>query len=180
MKRIIIFCALISFGLQLQAQKYMTQNGVISFFSSTPIEDIEATNNQVSSVINAENGEIAAILLMKAFNFKKALMQEHFNEKYVESDKFPKSIFKGKIANMGELQFNNDKEKAIIQGDLTIHGVTNPIEVVGTISQKGSDIELIVEFDVKVEDYNIKIPGTVRDNIAETIKVNLKFNMNKV
>lgn len=180
MKRIVIFCALMIFGFQLHAQKHMTQNGVITFFSSTPIEDIEATNNQVSAVINAENGDIAAMLLMKAFNFEKALMQEHFNEKYVESDKFPKSVFKGQIKNLSDLQLQDVKEEVLLKGDLTIHGVTKTIEVNGTISQKGSVMELIVEFEVNVDDFDIKIPGTVKNNIAETIKVNLMFNLDKV
>lgn len=158
----------------------MTQNGVISFFSSTPVEDIEAVNNQVSSILNTENGEIAAVLLMKAFNFEKALMQEHFNEKYVESDKFPKAIFKGQLSDFETLQLSEDSKQVRIVGELTIHGVTNSIEVNGTISQKGSSIELFTEFEVAVADYDIKIPGAVRDNIADTIKVTVKFNLDKV
>lgn len=168
------------FGLQLNAQKYMTQNGVISFFSSTPIEDIEAVNNQVSAVVNSETGEIAAVLLLKAFNFEKALMQEHFNEKYVESDKFPKSVFKGRILEFDKLNLNEEKGQVILKGELTIHGITNSIVVDGLLSQDGTSINLLLEFNVNVADYNIKIPKTVRDNIADNIKVTVKFKLDKV
>ena len=180
MKRIVILIVMLVFCIQLQAQKYMTQNGVISFFSRTPVEDIEAINNQVSSVINGENGEIAAVLLMKAFSFEKALMQEHFNEKYVESDKFPKAVFKGQIIDFDALQLNDVPQKITIQGELTIHGVTNNITVDGTMSQKEAGMDLFSEFEVAVADYDIKIPKTVRDNIAETVKVTIKFGLNKL
>jgi polyisoprenoid-binding protein YceI len=158
----------------------MTQNGVISFFSSTPVEDIEAINNQVSAVVNTENGELAAVLLMKAFNFEKALMQEHFNEKYVESDKFPKSVFKGKIVDFDGLEVGNDPVTVMINGELTIHGVTNAVEVEGTISKNESVLNLSTTFNVLVADYDIKIPGAVKENIAKSIAVNVKLELNKM
>ena len=180
MKRIIIFCLILVVGLRLNAQKHMTQNGVISFFSSTPVENIEAINNQVSAVINSENGEIAAVLLLKAFNFEKALMQDHFNEKYVESDKYPKSVFKGRIIDFDKLKLDYVKEQVNLKGELTIHGITNTIVAVGSISKDDESLNLNVEFSVKTADYDIKIPKTVRDNIAEEIMVTVQFNLDKV
>ncbi|MEX2380173.1 MAG: YceI family protein, partial [Vicingaceae bacterium] len=97
MKKSVLFLGLVGLSLASMAQKYMTQSATIKFYSETPVENIEAVNNQVSTVLNAENGELAFSLLIKAFVFEKALMQEHFNEKYMESDEFPKSTFKGKI-----------------------------------------------------------------------------------
>jgi len=165
----------------MQAQRYMTQNGVISFFSSTPVEDIEAVNNQVSAVLNAENGEIAAVLLMKAFSFEKALMQEHFNEKFVESEKYPKSTFKGRLENFSEIQLKKgDEEEVVIKGSLTIHGVTKDIEVKGELFNDNGIIDLQFAFQVQVADYNIEIPGPVKEKIAKTIDIDAHFKMNKM
>ena len=180
MKKFVILMTMFVFAQNVQAQQYMTQNGVTSFYSTTPLEDIEANNNQVSAVINTENGEIASVLLMKAFNFEKALMQEHFNEKYVESEKFPKSTFKGKIVDFDKLKLNGKPEKVLIKGKLTIHGVTRDIEVEGDLSKTDSAMDLKFEFSVPVADYDIKIPGAVKDNIAKDIKVNSHFVMNKM
>lgn len=180
MKKFTILIALLVFGQLVNAQKYMTQNGVISFFSTTPVEDIEAVNNQVSAVLNVENGEIASVLLMKAFNFEKALMQEHFNEKFVESDKYPKSIFKGKISDFDASTLTEEPTAAKILGNLTIHGVTKEVEVYGMLSKSNSGINLSVEFTVEVADYEINIPGSVKDKIAKDLKVNADFNMNQI
>lgn len=180
MKKLNILLIFFVLANLVQAQKCMTQNGVISFFSSTPVEDIEAINNQVSAVLNTENGEMAAVLLMKAFNFEKALMQEHFNEKFVESDKFPKSIFKGQIIDFETLELNDSPKDVSIIGDLTIHGVTQKIETSGIISKSDSVVGLMVEFKVKPEDFDINIPGTVKDKIAKYLKVNVQLNMNEL
>jgi hypothetical protein len=180
MKNLKFVLILFIIGNTVQAQKYMTQNGTISFFSSTPVEDIEAVNNQVSAVLNAESGQIASVLLLKAFNFEKALMQEHFNEKYVESEKFPKSTFKGEILDYENLTVGESPTNVTIKGKLTIHGVTQEIEVQGTLSSKQSVMNLIFDFDVDVADYDIEIPGPVKEKIAKTIKVKANFTMNKV
>lgn len=165
------FVLLIALGFNLQAQKYMTQNGNIQFFSETPVENIDAINNQVSSVIDMESGNLAFSLLMKAFTFEKALMQEHFNEKYVESEKFPKSTFKGSIKDFDKSKFTEGKHEVTVVGKLTIHGVTQEIEAPGTIEVKGDKLIVNSTFTVEVADYDIKIPSTVRDNIAKTIEI---------
>lgn len=181
MKKIGILLLVFVLSQNLQAQKYMAQNGVITFFSSTPVEDIEAVNNQVSAVLNADNGEIASVLLLKAFNFEKALMQEHFNEKYVESEKYPKSIFKGKIVDFENLKLKEgNAENITIKGSLTIHGVTNEIEVDGVLENKGELMDLKFKFKVDVADYDIEIPGPVKEKIAKSIDIDSHFKMNKV
>jgi hypothetical protein len=167
-------------GHDLIAQKYMTQNGTIQFFSETPVENIEAINKQVSSVIDMENGNLAFSLLMKAFTFEKALMQEHFNEKYVESEKFPKSTFKGKIKDFDKAKFTEGKHEVVVVGQLTIHGVTNEVEAPGTLEVKGDQLMVKSAFNVEVADYDIKIPSTVRENIAKTIEIEVEAEYDKI
>ncbi|MAY84119.1 MAG: polyisoprenoid-binding protein [Flavobacteriales bacterium] len=162
------------FCLNANAQKYMTQNGTIQFFSETPVENIEAVNNQVSSVIDMETGNLVFKLLMKAFTFEKALMQEHFNEKYVESEKFPRSTFKGQIKDFDKSKYTEGKHEVIVVGELTIHGVTQKVEAPGTIEIKGDQLIVNSTFTVEVADYEIKIPSTVSDNIAKTIEIQVE------
>lgn len=180
-KKIVIVNVLLISTLAVYGQKYMTQTGKIKFFSATPIENIEAYNNQVSSVINMETGDLVFTLLMKAFNFEKALMQEHFNEKYVESDKFPKSVFKGRVTNFDELSFDQNGPDAQISGQLTIHGVTKNVEASGKLLKKpDGTIHGTSIFSIVPEDYNIKIPAPVRDNIAKTIEITVNLEYEKL
>ena len=156
--------------------KYFTRTGHIKFFSRAPLENIEAHNHQVSSIVDAKTGEMAFSALMKGFEFEKALMQQHFNENYVESDKYPKSTFKGKITNIDELDLKKSGEqKAIVEGELTIHGVTQKITVEGLLQKQDENIYATAVFPVKVADYNIKIPTAVINNIAEVIEVTVEI-----
>ena len=166
--------------LNTQAQKYMTQNGTVSFFSKTPIEDIEAVNNQASSVVDLENGNMAFSLLMKAFTFEKALMQEHFNENYVETEKYPKATFKGQIQDIGNVKLSDEPTEVRVKGQLSLHGETKEIETKGTIQQKGDQIILKSTFNVAVADYKIKIPSAVEENIAKTIEVKVNGTYDKI
>ncbi|GAB4414995.1 MAG: hypothetical protein OHK0039_23250 [Bacteroidia bacterium] len=159
-------------GFALGQTRLMTRTGVISFYSHTPMEDIEATNNQVNSVLDTQTGDIVFAVLMKSFQFEKALMQEHFNEKYVESDKFPKAQFKGKITNLAGIDFTkNGTYKAPVSGQLTIHGVTHDVSTEGTIEVKDGKITAKAKFPVAVADYEIKVPAAVRDNIAKSVDI---------
>lgn len=180
MKKIIF--GIVVFGLSsgVFAQKYLTQSGNIRFFSSTPIEDIEAVNNQVSSVINVENGEMAFTLLMKAFTFEKALMQEHFNEKYVESDKYPKASFKGKVVDFKSSDLSSDFKEYSIKGTLTIHGVSQEIDIKGKLKKRGEAVYGESVFSIVLADYDIKIPSAVKDNIEEEIEITIKMEYEKL
>lgn len=173
MKKIALFTALVLLStVALQAQKYMTRNGHISFFSHTAMEDIEAHNYQANSVIDTEKGELVFAVLMKGFQFEKALMQEHFNEKYVESDKFPRSSFKGKITNLDEIDFSKaGSYPAKVEGDLTIHGVTQAVKTEGTFEVKEGQVLAKATFELAVADYDINIPSVVKDNIAKVMEV---------
>jgi polyisoprenoid-binding protein YceI len=161
-----------------QAQNlFFTRNGHIDFYSSAPMENIKADNNKVTSIIDVTTGDIEFSVLSMAFQFEKALMQEHFNEKYMESSKYPKSTFKGKITNLDKVSFSNDGSyTADISGKITIHGVTKDISTNATIVVKDGKFSAQSSFIVRPEDFKIEIPNLVRDNIAKEIKVTIDNN----
>ncbi len=181
MKSISILLLLIGLSFITEAQnRYFTRTGYIKFFSTSAVENIEAHNRQVTSFLDIKTGEMVFAVLMKSFEFEKALMQEHFNENYVESDKFPKSTFKGNITNLAEINFAKDGNyEAIVSGDLTIHGVTKPIKSKGTITVKAGNIIAKTVFPVTVADHDIKIPSLVRDNIAKVVEVSVDMTYEK-
>lgn len=160
-----------------QAQtKYFTKKGKISFYSETPAEKIEAHNNRVTSVLEAESGKLEFSVLITAFEFEKALMQEHFNENYMESSKYPKATFKGSITNIKDIDLKKDGTYNVsIKGDLTMHGVTKNITEKATITVKGGAISAESTMNVALKDYNIKIPSVVGQKIAEVIQVKIKI-----
>ncbi|MBA3900461.1 MAG: YceI family protein [Bacteroidetes bacterium] len=169
----VLLCAIL-FSVSASAQKMFTRNGHIWFYSTTPMEDIEAHNRQTTSVLDVSTGEMAFSMMIKGFKFEKALMEEHFNEKYLHSDKFPKSSFEGKITNYDKIDFTKDGiYNAKVVGKLTIHGVTKETEADGTFEVKGGKIFGKSKFLVLLSDYNITIPSVVRDNIAKVIEVNV-------
>ena len=161
-----------------QEKVYSTRSGVISFFSSTPAEKIEAINSQVTCKMSDKSGQIAFILLIKGFTFENALMQEHFNENYMESSKFSKADFKGIIKNIAEVNFSKDGiYKVTVDGNLTIHGVTNKVTTLGTITIASSKVIATAAFNIKVKDYGItgKYIGEKIANEVETT-VTCKFD----
>jgi polyisoprenoid-binding protein YceI len=173
-KLILTICvALFAGATHSFAQKlFFTRNGHIDFFSSTTLEDIKADNDKVTSIVNISTGEMEFSVLNIAFQFRKQLMQEHFNENYMETPKFPKSTFKGKIINIDKINFQADGTyPAQVTGDLTIHGVTKSINATGNIIVKDGKFRTQSTFMIIPENYNIKIPNLVRDNIAKEIKV---------
>lgn len=178
MKRIILACSLvIGFVAMSFAQTYFTRDGKISFYSSAPLEEIEAHNSTATSVVDLASGKMEFAILIKAFQFKKALMQEHFNENYMESNKFPKSTFKGQIENYSKIAVDKDGEYPVtVKGKITIHGQTKDIESKGKIFVKGGKVSAKSEFELTVADYGIEIPGIVRDKIAKTVKVVLNMD----
>jgi YceI-like domain len=173
MKRFLFSAAIILLTLQTaNAQKLYTKNGLISFFSSTPMEDIKAENNQVLCVLNTQTGELQFSLLNKGFHFAKALMEEHFNENYIESNKYPKSTFKGTVADIAKLTVDKDGTYPVtVSGDMTMHGVTKAVTVSGSVVVKGGKATVNSKFKVKLADYNISIPSAVKSNISESIEI---------
>ena len=178
MKTLVFAISLIFLTVGLNAQKFMTKNGYIGFFSHTPLEDIKGDNNQVASILDVSTGEMVFQVLMKSFKFEKALMEEHFNENYAESEKFPKSTFKGKVANLSEVNFSKPGiYKATVTGDLTIHGVTKSISEPGEIEITAGGVNARSKFVIVPEDYKIEIPSVVRENIAKEITVTVDVKM---
>jgi hypothetical protein len=172
MKRLFLLVFFLNIIIALNAQKYMTKNGYIGFYSHTAMEDIKADNNQVVGALDISTGEMVFQALIKSFHFDRALMEEHFNENYMESDKFPKSIFKGKITNLSSVDFSKSGIYDVtVEGDLTIHDVTNKINTKGTIEIISGGINANSKFKIVPEDYKITIPGVVRDKIDKTLEV---------
>jgi hypothetical protein len=172
MKKTGILLAVLFAGLFANAQKYYTKSGKISFYSATSMENIEAINKSASAVVDSKSGDIQFALLMKGFEFKKALMQEHFNTDYVESTKYPKGEFKGQITNNSDINYGVDGNyTAKVKGILTVHGQPKQIETTGTITVQNGSIHLKSVFNVQVADFKITVPKLYRDNISSSIKV---------
>ena len=171
-KAAVIIAMLCLTGSWVHAQKWMTRTGKVSFFSSTSVENIEAFNNEAASVVGAKTGEVAFIVPVKSFKFEKALMQEHFNENYMESDKFPKAEYKGKITNISDVNFSKDGTYNVkTNGRLTMHGVTKEVATNGTVTVKAGTATIKSKFMVAPSDYGIKIPAISASKIASRIEV---------
>jgi polyisoprenoid-binding protein YceI len=179
MKFRIIILAILTISSLASAQKYISKNAHIFFYSYTPLEDIEANNNQVASILDAATGTLQFSLLVKSFEFKKTLMGEHFNENYIESDKFPKASFNGKITNFDKVDLKKDGSYPVeVKGDLTLHGVTNPVTINGTIDVSKGIVSAKSKFNVVPQDYKISIPDLVKDKIAKEITVSVDVTYN--
>jgi hypothetical protein len=177
MKKAALFILLILTCTLAFNQKYFTKTGFVGFYSHTSMEDIKADNNQVSSILDTQTGDIVFSILNNAFIFDRALMQEHFNENYMESEKFPKSTFKGKIVDLSKVDFKKDGTYPVeIAGDLTIHGVTKSITTAGNLEVKGSQVIGTSKFKVTPQDYGIVIPSVVQEKIAKELDITVTMN----
>lgn len=187
--KLYIFNFFLLFSITISAQKYYTNTGITEFDGSkAAFEPIKAKNNSSISAINVSNGNIAALIKIKDFEFRLGLMQEHFNENYLESYKYPKSTFEGNIELSTGSIFDGKTEifdyglvdenfmDIIIKGQLTIKGVTKDITATGKIKKIENDLNLISSFSVKLSDFNIKIPKVVFMKIDEVVKINLNYN----
>lgn len=146
---------------------------MVKFFSDGVVEDISATNAKVTSIFDAQDGGVAYLLSVKDFQFVNKTMQVHFNEKYMDSEKFPKSSFQGQIT--GFSLATTGKQDVRAKGKLTLHGVTREIDVPGTFEAVGNRLALKSKFIIKLSDYNIKIPQLVWQNIAQQVEVTIDF-----
>ncbi|TVQ12747.1 MAG: YceI family protein [Bacteroidetes bacterium] len=160
------------------AQVYITRNGTIRFFSETPLENIEATNRQVFSALNKQTGEFAFRVVMRSFSFEKALMQQHFNDNFVESDRYPNATFEGKVKDIEDMDFSETGDyKVVVEGELTIKDVTRTISEQGTLKVEGDRIIARSVFIIRPEDYNVSIPGRYARNIARDIEVTVELEL---
>ena len=181
MKKVLITLSIIVLNISANADRFLTKTGKIVFTSKAPMETIVGTNNSVASLINTETGAIDFSVPIKSFVFDKQLMQEHFNENYMESGKYPTSTFKGTISNLKDIDFSKNGEyNAIVNGKLTMHGVSKDINNKGIIKVKGSSVTIVSELDVLLADYKISIPKAVADKVSKTVKISIQSSLDKI
>jgi hypothetical protein len=177
MNRSLIALALFFSFSGLEAQVYTAKPGgtTITFFSEAPLENIEAVNKVATVVLKAPS-DIQISMPIRNFKFKNALMEEHFNENYMESDKYPKCVFRGKINEPVDLS-KDGETKVTVTGKMELHGVTRDVNMDGIIKKSGEELKLNSKFRMKVADYNIKVPSMYVKNIAEVVDVTFEALM---
>jgi hypothetical protein len=162
------------------AQKYMTRTAKVAFHAGTSLEDIDGISNEAASVIDSKKGDFIFQVAIKSFKFRRALMEEHFNENYMESDKMPRADYKGTINDISTVNFDKDGSyKVNSAGKLTIHGVTKDVTIPATITIKGGKVETNAKFIVKPADYNVQIPKLVENKIAKEVEVSVNSILDK-
>lgn len=170
-----LFFASLCLGLATIASaqdKYFTKTGKITFVSKAPLEDIDAVNKTASAILDTKTGMIQFAVLMKGFEFERALMQEHFNENYVESNKYPKAEFKGLVQNNSAVIYAKDGTYTTkVKGQLTLHGVTKNVEAPATIKVENGKLLATSTFSVQLSDYKIAIPAAVKDKVSNSVKI---------
>lgn len=173
MKTLALIVCVLSLQMSGIAQtKYFSKDGKISFYSKAPMENIEAHNNKAVSVVDLSSGALEFSVLMKGFEFEKAKMQEHFNENYVESDKFPKASYAGKIQNFQSVKLTQDGTYSVkVNGSLTMHGVTKDQPATAVFTVKGGTISAVSDLTVTLQDFNVQIPSLVAEKISKTVKI---------
>ena len=177
MKRLFLLFTFISF-LGFSQEKYLTKSGLLNFEASVPsFEEIKATNTNVTAIFNVGTGQFATLALVRGFRFKNALMEEHFNESYAESDSYPKAIFKGKLIGYTE---NNTLGSYPIKGTLSFHGVTKNIQnVIVQIINLENKLTFKGAFELNPKEFDVEIPKIVSSKIADSVTVVFEFNMTK-
>ena len=178
MKQLLLTVCFLTIGTTaIFAQKYMTRTGKISFSATSPgsIEKIEGINNEVATILDAKSGALRFQVPIKSFKFQRELMQEHFNEDYMESDKYPKSDFAGTITNLNDINFTKDGTyNAQVSGKLTIHNVTHDVNVPGAITVKGNTVMLKAKFTITLHDYNVEVAAAVADKVSKEAKLTIE------
>ncbi|HMN33615.1 MAG TPA: YceI family protein [Chitinophagaceae bacterium] len=181
MKKLFITLSILLTSATIHADRYLTKTGKIVFTSNAPMEKIVGTNNSVASLVNTETGAVEFSVSIKSFVFDKQLMQEHFNENYLESGKYPTSTFKGTISNLKEIDFSkNGDYKAIVSGTLTMHGVSKEIKNEGIIKVKGTNMTIITDLTVLLSDYKITIPKAVADKVSKSVTISIQSTLDKI
>lgn len=178
MKKIAIIALSLLMGNIAFSQKLMTRTGEAKFDATgESIEEIVGTNSSASCILDQSNGELVALVLIKSFKFKSPLMEEHFNENYMESTKFPKANFKGKVLNYDAKKVTGTKTAYDVEGDLTIHGVTKKIKTKIYLSSAAGKVSATSDFKIKLSDYGIDIPSLVKEKFAKEVKIALKLSL---
>jgi polyisoprenoid-binding protein YceI len=175
-KLAVLLIAFSAFFAKSQAQIYMADSCKVSFFSAATIEDITAVNSISKPIMSTATGDIQISITNEQFIFKKKLMQEHFNEDYMESDKYPHTVFKGKVNE--KVDYKKDGVNNVtVTGEMDMHGVKKTVTIPGTITIKNGIIYIIAKFDVKLTDYNIKVPTVIGSDVGKQIAITLTAAM---
>lgn len=178
MKKLIIIILFATNLIAIAQEKIITKTGTVNFEASVPaVEEIKAKNNSVSCVLVTKTGHIASMALTKSFRFKVALMEEHFNENYIESDKFPKVIFKGIIENFNYDQLKPTEESYKIKGTIELHGKSKEIIVTAKIKKVDNVTSITSKFSVNVSDFDIEIPSVVSKKVSKKVDIDLNFEL---
>ncbi len=177
---LIIFFLMIGCIHSIAAQKYVEKKGTIIFEASEKLfEPVKAENKNVTAILDLETNKIASLALMKGFHFKNSLMEEHFNENYIESETYPKATFRGKLLNFNYEVLSNSPTQITVEGKIALHGKEKEIRTILTMQKEGDFITMKGSFTVLPSDFNIEIPAIVRKKIAKEIVVQLDFKLTK-
>jgi hypothetical protein len=180
MKAKFLLLLLVVIGSNVQAQRFFTKSGKINFDATTKgsPENITAVNRTVTCVLDTKSGALQFAVLVKGFTFERALMEEHFNENYLESSKFPKAEFRGTISNNSAVNYDKEGTYPVtVAGKLTIHGVTKDVETTGKIQVQGGKVLATASFSAALADYSIAIPGVVADKVAKSAKIDIDCSL---
>ena len=176
--KLLVLCLAVMFGMSLNAQVYKQTSSEVHFFSEAPLENIEATNKDSKAILRTKDSALVVVITNLAFRFEKPLMEEHFNENYMESETYTYSSFKGKVVS--GMDFSKDGTYEVeVKGMFEVHGVKEEKSFKGSMTKSGNKISFSASFMMHVEDYKIKVPTMYVKNIAEDVKVDLKFELKK-
>jgi len=177
MKKILYLCMFLAVGT-VAAQKYYTKTGKTDFKASVAaFEPVEATSESTTAILKVDSGELAALLFIKSFHFRIALMEEHFNENYMDSDTYPKATFRGKLEGFSMSDLSNTPKEYNLKGKLTVRGQEKEIATKANVSKDGDKIIVESLFSVKPQDFGIEIPSIVREKIAKEINITLNYEL---
>ena len=165
----LLYATVITFSVQAQGI-LITKNASISFFSSTVAENIEAKSTKATSVLDPKTHNLIFKVSNTSFEFQKKMMQEHFNEEYIESDKYPYSEFKGKIKEDIDLS-KNGTYTVTVEGNLDIHGVSKAYQTKAVLIVNNGTVNAKAVFKVRIADHGIKVPSIVFAKIAEYVEL---------
>lgn len=181
-KHIVLLVAVFFISTTFAQDKYLTRTGTVTFEASVPaFEEVKAKNENTTAILNTKNGEFAALVLVKGFRFKNALMEEHFNENYAESDDFPKATFKGSISDFSFEKLTDTPITVTFNGSLTFHGETKTLEnkTLNISISKDNRISIMGDFTADVSDFDIEIPKVVSNKLSKEVAVSYLFILSK-
>lgn len=174
----VLMALLVATSVSFAQDKFYTKTGKVNFYSKAPLEEIDGKNKTVTAVLDSKSGAIQFAVQMKGFEFEKELMEQHFNENYVESDTYPRSEFKGSIGNNAEINYSKTGTyTAKVKGKLTLHGVTRDVESVATLKINDNSIDASSTFNVLLSDFKISIPSLVKDKVSNNVKIVVDCNL---